>query len=604
MDCIDERRQTLCYFVEPDVKHLVRTIEAGSWFMLFGPRGAGKTTAALYAMRKMAQRKMMQRGWRCFYINCSSFLVNPMWEELYQQFQHQPLVTRTWFPQFDSASSFTAAFGHAAFRGAKVLLVFDAFDTLTSINEAAKAEVRSLPALPRDNAARDLNCDALVRTCMRSPRPIARIANFMSLQFLAALGDINRTKHTTTVVSAIAIGAFAAVPDAPFAETPALAAPFFTREDVSALLHAFAADHRVTVDEGIIDDVLAATAGHPALVGVCGCALELLDRMGRLPGNHISLVAWRQYRARFFFLDLLHSAPLSPMMPALASMQDRTLQLLQLHVDLPDLALTAEGDRVQMAQQLAADGWLVPAGTTDAFRIASPLARIAALHGIACRMPGIDLPARMAPDGYLNLHEAIVRTLPMWDGAAMQRAFAAGSTAVAGSRPPVAATQVAPYHSQLFIVLKRCLSRSWLSQSCKAFDVLAEADTCGTTAPPASALGQHADMMLCHFHSCMPTHLLGLTVRPTAASVAASCNRIVAYMAANEGVQGACIAFTMVGNAADVNHRRAAGLSWPTQLAEGLDVMHVVHDAAWTKAVLWRHRKGATARAVDIVLHG
>lgn len=57
-----------------------------------------------------------------------------------------------------------------------------------------------------------------------------------------------------------------------------------------------------------------------------------------------------------------------------------------------------------------------------------------------------------------------------------------------------------------------------------------------------------------------------------------------------------------MSNAADVQHDAAARLIWPSRLADGFDALHVVHDVAWTKAVVWHRRHGESAHAGDITL--
>lgn len=359
-------------------------------------------------------------------------------------------------------------------------------------------------------------------------------------------------------MSTIAIGSASTVPDSVFAAATPLALPFFTVEQVGALLHAFSTEHGVMLCDNIIEDVFQLTAGHPLLVGFCGRALESPSLVSRSPASHISLAAWRRHRARYLVHYATKATPLATMRPALGTMPAPTLQRLLLHLALPDLSLPAVGGDLPAARQLASDGWLVPTGAANAFRMTSPLARLVALNGIAGWTPAITLPVPETPDGYADVHQAIMLTLPLWNSAAMRRAFAEARSSAGSSRTRMVAAQVAPYHTQLFVVLQRWLSRRFYT--C----VLAEADCCdAATVPSTAAPAQHADMMLYNFDADAATHLLRVVVNATADSIAAHCSRVWDYMATNKGlwnagVRGACIAFTAVDDAADVTNATAA----------------------------------------------
>lgn len=80
------------FFVQPDVSALVNSIEAGSFIMLSGPGGAGKTTSALCALQIMEHR-----GWSCFYVDCRFFALSStcVWPQLNRQMHWQPSGTHS-----------------------------------------------------------------------------------------------------------------------------------------------------------------------------------------------------------------------------------------------------------------------------------------------------------------------------------------------------------------------------------------------------------------------------------------------------------------------------------------------------------------------------
>jgi hypothetical protein len=73
---------------------------------------------------------------------------------------------------------------------------------------------------------------------------------------------------------------------------------------------------------------------------------------------------------------------------------------------------------------------------------------------------------------------------------------------------------------------------------------------------------------------------------------------------AAHSARGTSITFIALSTAADVEAVVTASLQWPTseQLTAGLEDIHVVHDLAWTRAVVHAKRARTDIPPVSVVL--
>jgi hypothetical protein len=188
---------------------------------------------------------------------------------------------------------------------------------------------------------------------------------------------------------------------------------------------------------------------------------------------------------------------------------------------------------------------------------------------------------------------AVETTLKYFSGSTM-RSAAAVSTKLSAAKvvgAPVGSLvpTEAAYHFQLFAAL-----RYWLTATNHA-DVHSEADSRALVpGAPRQPRKQSADILVIGRKPGAPKHVLELVASANEAQISERYTRALQYMAAHSRARGTCIIFTAVRSASDAGAVVAESLTWPTltQLDDGLEAIHVVHDLAWTQAVVHSTRDG------------
>lgn len=133
----------LRFFLPPHVEPLITHIERGTFFMLYGPRGAGKTTTALHALRHVRRK----HGWRALTANLNAIPTRSseaFWTGLCEKLQSQAAVFGVSLRSFDNPASFQRAFSRSTLgQCSPFVLMFDEFDELDASHVAAgiKGEV-------------------------------------------------------------------------------------------------------------------------------------------------------------------------------------------------------------------------------------------------------------------------------------------------------------------------------------------------------------------------------------------------------------------------------------------------------------------------------
>ncbi len=122
---------------------MVKHIELRTFFLLYGPHGSGKTTAALHALRQVRRA----RGLQSLYVNLRA--VNTLgstadfWRGVGHELSLQAARFGTTLQPIDSAGSFYTALSRASLgEDTRLVLVLDEYDTLEAAAPGIKDEVR------------------------------------------------------------------------------------------------------------------------------------------------------------------------------------------------------------------------------------------------------------------------------------------------------------------------------------------------------------------------------------------------------------------------------------------------------------------------------
>jgi hypothetical protein len=426
---------------------------------------------------------------------------------------------------------------------------------------------------------------------------------------LATVRAIKQNLQQYAIQAMFAVGPFSILfmegkSGSPFNIREAVPVHFFTAAEVATLLGQFANARGVSLEEGIAADVFELTAGHAGLVCACGRALESRSKVPRPEAGHISLAAWRDFRARGIVDEVMSWPTVGKMARALFTIPPDVLPVLHKMLAVGDAPLMLADDAAQAATYLAAEGWLVSVGdfSRNVFRVTSPLVRNIALHQLAKRRAPLAEPLPLDAAGDLVVPVAVATALRYFRRDTMLAAAAVSTqlsrATIAGSRVGKPVPSEAAYHFQLFAVL-----RSWLNTLDHAL-LFAEADSRQSADGSGSfPRKQYADMLLIGRAAGAPKHVLELVASADNADVCAHFARSLSYMAA-QNARGTCITFTALPTAADVEAVAPASLPWPTseQLTTGLEAIHVLHDLAWTRAAVHAKRALTDMPPVSVVL--
>ena len=134
------------FLLRPSVDKCLEYFEAGTFFMLYGPRGAGKTTAALHALEEAAEL-----GWCGLVVDMSNLDTSSSaaecWAEFGRLLAGDAAAQGLQLPPITSAATFRAAFFRNSIMGKRVILMLDEFDMLDEAPAAFKTTVSSTSAL-------------------------------------------------------------------------------------------------------------------------------------------------------------------------------------------------------------------------------------------------------------------------------------------------------------------------------------------------------------------------------------------------------------------------------------------------------------------------
>ena len=437
---------------------------------------------------------------------------------------------------------------------------------------------------------------------------IALSSLLLNAQFLGAMRDIKQNIDNYAIQTAFAVGPFSilfmnATSGSPFNVREAVPVHMLDETEVTQLLSEFASAKRVTLEEGVIEDVYRLTAGHAGLVSACGRALDAA--VPRAHGGTITLGSWADYAVRELPFVVRHWPTIGKMASCVADVSPEQAQFLETVLAAGDCDVTAESiSEIRAALFLSSEGWLRSTGETASahvYRIASPLVRGIALTELATKtIIAAPLPLSAGAKRKLVFPDVITTSLSFFKPAVM-RAAAFVSSKVSASQVLGAGVSVpseAAYHAQLFSVLS-----AWLRGHVAVFT---EADSY-VQATSGSASGKrkklYADILLVGKAEGAPKHVLELVASASDGEIAEHYARTVAYMAAHGGSPGACITFTAVGDESDVRSIGSDALLWPTpaQTEAGLVAVHVVHDIGWTTAAVHCTKTGQATASLQSV---
>ncbi len=215
---------------EENEKNLLPTIRAGSYIMLYGARGSGKSTRAFRAIDHLKE------SFFCIYVTMQ--FVQP--DNFWRSFGTALTSSIPSIHAVDSHEAFVRLFSSSNvqkfFRGKKVVLFIDEYDRLYEV-----------PRKERD-------------------------------EFIRALCGYKHSADTRCLHSVVAIGPSSILKlgvetASPFNVAESVKIQYWTRDQVGTLLRQNNAD----VIDDIITDIHQRTAGHAGLVCMCGKTIAELD---------------------------------------------------------------------------------------------------------------------------------------------------------------------------------------------------------------------------------------------------------------------------------------------------------------------------------------
>jgi len=131
------------YFLPPILAKLEQHVVERNFFMLYGTRGAGKTTAALHLLQYTAAKYHL----RPLKLDFNSIdVTSPVafWRSVYRKLRGDAERHNIILPPFDDVAGFVDAFTLKSLGCARVLLMLDEFDTLEHAADGIKKQVSSL----------------------------------------------------------------------------------------------------------------------------------------------------------------------------------------------------------------------------------------------------------------------------------------------------------------------------------------------------------------------------------------------------------------------------------------------------------------------------
>ena len=131
------------YFLTPDLAKLEQHVVERNFFMLYGTRGAGKTTVALHLLQYTAAKYHL----RPLKLDFNSIDVGTtpvaFWRSVYRKLRGEAERHSIILPNFHDVAGFVDAFTFKSLGCARVLLMLDEFDTLDHAADGIKEQVRA-----------------------------------------------------------------------------------------------------------------------------------------------------------------------------------------------------------------------------------------------------------------------------------------------------------------------------------------------------------------------------------------------------------------------------------------------------------------------------
>ena len=128
------------YFLPPDLSNLEQHVVDRNFFMLYGNRGAGKTTAALHLLLSAAS-KYNVRPLKLDFNSIDVGTTRSFWRSVFKKLQSEAERHNIVVSPFDDVAGFVDAFTLKSLGGARVLLMLDEFDTLDHAADGIKEQV-------------------------------------------------------------------------------------------------------------------------------------------------------------------------------------------------------------------------------------------------------------------------------------------------------------------------------------------------------------------------------------------------------------------------------------------------------------------------------
>jgi Cdc6-like AAA superfamily ATPase len=138
---ITPAKASFFYFLPPDLSTLEQHVVTSTFFMLYGTRGAGKTTVALQLLQHVASKYDV----RPLKLDFNSISIGTtraaFWRSVYVRLRAEAMRQNVILTPFDDVAGFVDAFTHHSLGGATILLMLDEFDRLDHAEDGIKDEV-------------------------------------------------------------------------------------------------------------------------------------------------------------------------------------------------------------------------------------------------------------------------------------------------------------------------------------------------------------------------------------------------------------------------------------------------------------------------------
>lgn len=129
------------YFLPPDLSKLEQHVVESNFFMLYGPRGGGKTTAALHLQQRVAAKYNVRPLKLDFNSVTTGTTRDAFWCSVFRKLRGEAETHSITVAPFDDVAGFVDAMTLRSLGGARVFLMLDEFDMLDHAADGIKDEV-------------------------------------------------------------------------------------------------------------------------------------------------------------------------------------------------------------------------------------------------------------------------------------------------------------------------------------------------------------------------------------------------------------------------------------------------------------------------------